>query len=57
MFSGRDLWRNGAFAYGGMPIAPGGVDQDGFMFKLLLSDGPYRYNTGSLGGDEVRGGE
>jgi hypothetical protein len=57
LFSGRDLWRNGAFAYGGMPIAPGGVDQDGFMFKLLLSDGPYRYNTGSLGGDEVRGGE
>ncbi len=29
LFSGRDLWRNGAFAYGGLLMAPGGVDQDG----------------------------
>lgn len=57
LFSGRDLWRNGAFAYGGLLIAPGGFEQDGFMLKLLLSGGLYRYNAGSLGGTQVIGGE
>jgi Cellulose biosynthesis protein BcsS len=57
LFSGRDLWRNGAFAYGGLLIAPGGFEQDGFMFKLLLSGGLYRYNAGGPGGTEVKGGE
>ena len=56
-FHGRDLWRNGAFAYGGFLIAPGGFEQDGFMLKLLLSGGLYRYNAGSLGGEEVIGAE
>ena len=27
LFSGRDIWRNGAFAYGGFVHAPGGLDQ------------------------------
>jgi hypothetical protein len=57
LFSGRDIWRNGVFAYGGLLIAPGGFDQDGFMFKFLLSGGLYRYNADSLGGDEVLGAE
>ncbi len=57
LFSGRDLWRNGAFAYGGLLIAPGGFDQDGFMFKLLLSGGLCRYNAGGLGSEQVIGGE
>ena len=57
LFSGRDIWRNGAFAYGGMIVAPGGFEQDGFMFKLLLSGGLYRYNSNALGGDEVIGAE
>ena len=57
VFSGRDIWRNGAFAFGGLLIAPGGFEQDGFMLKLLLSGGFYRYTAGSLGGDEVIGAE
>ncbi len=57
LFSGRDIWANGAFAYGGMLYAPDGFEQDGFLFKFLLSGGLYRYNAGSLGGDEVVGGE
>ena len=57
LFSGRDFWRNGAFAYGGMLYAPDGLDQDGLLFKLLLSGGLYRYNAGSLGGEEVIGAE
>jgi hypothetical protein len=57
MFSGRDIWRNGAFAYGGFLTAPGGFNDDGVMLKLLLSGGLYRYNAGDLGGDEVVGQE
>ena len=50
LFSGRDLWRNGGFLYGGLLIAPGGFEQDGIMLKPLYSGGLYRYNAGSLGG-------
>lgn len=57
LFSGRDIWRNGAFAYGGLLLAPGGVDQDGINLKLLLSGDLYRYNAGSLGGERVIGAE
>jgi len=57
LFSGRDLWRNGAFAYGGMLYAPDGVEQDGLWFKLLLSGGLYRYSAGSLAGQQVIGME
>jgi len=57
LFSGRDIWRNGAFLYGGLVIAPGGFEQDGFLLKLLYSAGVYRYNAGSLGGTQVIGGE
>jgi hypothetical protein len=57
LFSGRDIWRNGVFAYGGLLIAPGGFEQDGLLLKLLLSGGLYRYNASSLGGNEVIGAE
>jgi len=57
LFSGRDLWRNGAFAYGGLLIAPNGFDDDGMLLKLLLSGGVYRYTAGDLGGDGVIGAE
>jgi hypothetical protein len=57
LFSGRDIWRNGAFAYGGLLLAPGGVDQDGINLKLMLAGGLYRYNAGSLGGQQVVGAE
>jgi hypothetical protein len=55
MFSGRDLWRNGAFFFGGGIWAPGSFERDGFMVKALYSGGYHRYNAGSLGGAEVEG--
>ncbi|MBI1205508.1 MAG: cellulose biosynthesis protein BcsS [Rhodopseudomonas sp.] len=56
-FNGRDIWRNGAFAYTGLLFAPGGFEDDGFMLKLLTSGGVYRYYAGSLGGERVVGAE
>ena len=57
LFSGRDIWRNGAFTYGGFLTAPGGFDDDGLMLKVLMSGGLYRYNAGDLGGEQVVGAE
>ena len=57
LFSGRDIWRNGAFAYGGFIHAPGGLDQDGLLLKLLLSGGRYSYDAANLGGARVTGTE
>jgi hypothetical protein len=57
LFSGRDIWRNGAFAYGGLLLAPGGYEQDGYILKLLLSGGLYRYTADGLSGEQVIGGE
>jgi hypothetical protein len=31
LFSGTDLWRYGAFLYGGVLWAPGGLDNNGFV--------------------------
>ena len=56
-FSGRDIWRNGVFAYSGFLFAPGGFERDGFMLKLLVNGGVYRYWPGSMPGQEVRGVE
>ena len=49
LFSGRDIWRNGAFAYGGLIVAPSGLDRDGLLLKVLLSGGLYRYHAQNLG--------
>jgi len=57
LFSGRDIWRNGMFAYGGFVFAPGGVEDDGFLVKILLSGGLYRYDAENLGGARVIGAE
>lgn len=57
LFSGRDIWRNGAFAYGGFLAAPGGFDDDGLLLKVLFTGGAYRYNAGDLGGEQVIGVE
>jgi Cellulose biosynthesis protein BcsS len=57
LFSGRDIWRNGIFAYGGMIFGPGGFEQDGPLFKAQLSGGLYRYRAGSLAGEQVIGAE
>jgi hypothetical protein len=57
IFSGVDIWRYGAFAHGGLIWSPGGLDNDGFTFKALLSGGTYRYISGALGNTEVTGRE
>ena len=49
VFSGRDIWRNGAFIYGGLVYAPGGFEQDGLLFKIVSSGGLYRYDAKNLG--------
>jgi hypothetical protein len=56
LFSGRDIWRNGAFAHGGFIVAPSGLDQDGLLLKVLLSGGLYRYDAQDLG-ERVVGAE
>lgn len=55
IFSGRDLWRNGIFLYGGLIVSPGGFEQPGFLLKLLSSGGLYRYKAGDLDGTTVVG--
>ena len=42
-FGGTDLWRYGAFLYGGTLWSPGGVDNSGFTLKTQLSGGVYGY--------------
>jgi hypothetical protein len=54
-FSGVDVWHSGVFFHGGIVISPGGLDQEGFTFKLLTSGGVYSYRAGALGGIEVLG--
>jgi hypothetical protein len=49
LFSGRDIWRNGAFAHGGFIVAPSGLDQDGLLLKIMFSGGLYRYDAQNLG--------
>ena len=53
VFSGRDVWLNGAFLNGGVLWSPTALDDDGLLFKFLLSGGLYRYNAGDLGGERV----
>jgi hypothetical protein len=48
IFTGTDLWRYGAFFYGGTLWTPAGVDADGFTLKMLLSGGGYSYTAGDL---------
>jgi hypothetical protein len=50
LFSGRDIWFNGAFLNGGMLWSPSSLEDDGFLVKVLLWGGLYRYNAGDLGG-------
>lgn len=57
LFSGRDLWRNGAFAHGGFLFAPSGLDEDGLLLKILFAGGIYLYDAKTLGGERVIGTE
>jgi hypothetical protein len=51
LFGGSDIWRNGAFTYGGLLWSPGGLDREGFTLKAVMSGGTYRYWSGAVGGD------
>jgi len=57
LFSGGDIWRNGDFAYGGLLWSPGGLDNEGFTLKAVMSGGFYRYTSGALGNAQVTGRE
>ena len=57
LFSGRDIWRNGAFMHGGVMWAPGSIDRDGILLKVVMGGGLYRYNSDNLGGQQVIGAE
>ncbi len=46
LFSGADIWRNGAFAHGGFLYAYQGLNHDGPVFKVLLNGGFYRFRSG-----------
>jgi len=51
LFAGTDLWRYGAFFYGGTLWCRACVDTDGFTLKLLLNGGDYSYRSGDLNTD------
>jgi Cellulose biosynthesis protein BcsS len=36
LFTGGDLWRNGAFTYGGLLWSPDGLDREGFTLKAVI---------------------
>jgi hypothetical protein len=55
LFSGTDLWRQGSFMHGGVLWSPGGLDNEGFALKALISAGSYTYLSDTLG--QVRGRE
>ena len=48
LFSGTDLWRYGGFLYGGLLWAPAGLDNSGFIAKVLIDGGEYSYVSGDL---------
>jgi hypothetical protein len=56
LFSGRDIWRNGAFTHGGVIYAPNGFDKDSLLLKVLTSGGVYRYFSGATG-ERIYGAE
>jgi hypothetical protein len=48
--SGGDVWRDGAFFYGGLLWSPRGLFAPGFTLKLLSGAGDYTYRAGSRRG-------
>jgi hypothetical protein len=57
LLSGRDLWRHGAFSYGGVVFAPGGLEQDGLLLKILITDGVYLDGAAKLTRARITGVE
>jgi hypothetical protein len=56
-YSGFDIWRFGYAGFAGFYASPEGLDKDGFMVRLFVSDGRERYDIGSqrFNTDIVRG--
>ena len=48
LFSGADVWRNGAFMHGGFLYAFQGLNRDGPVFKFLLNGGLYRFHSAGI---------
>jgi hypothetical protein len=44
LYGGFDIWRFGRAGYGGFYAAPEGLDKDGFIVRLFVSDGHERYD-------------
>jgi hypothetical protein len=47
LYAGFDIWRYGRTGYGGFYWAPDGLNSDGFITRLFVSDGVERYDTSS----------
>ncbi len=47
LFAGADAWRSGGFVHGGLLWSPGGIDREGFVAKLMIGGGQYRYRNGA----------
>lgn len=45
LFGGFDLWRNSLAGYGAVQWAADGLNSDGFIIRLVLSEGTERYRT------------
>lgn len=46
-YAGFDIWRFGLAGYGGIQWAPGKQSNDGFILRLVGSDGIERFNAGT----------
>lgn len=44
-YTGVDAWHFGATGYGGVQWAPRGLDKEGFILRLIASEGLERYNA------------
>jgi hypothetical protein len=47
LYAGFDIWRAGRSGYGGFYWAPDGLNSDGFITRLFVSDGVERYDAGA----------
>jgi hypothetical protein len=47
LYAGFDIWRFGRTGYGGFYWAPDGLNNDGFITRLFVSDGVERYDAGA----------
>jgi hypothetical protein len=47
LYAGFDIWRAGRGGYGGFYWAPDGLNNDGFIARLFVSDGVERFDTGA----------